>query len=109
MSSLPEVTGSRRHADAVRFRDRFAFATFPDGGVAIDLERGFFFALDARGARICELLASRGGEELAAKAMRGDDPPEPSEQGVRALLDALECEPAPTGFVPPYAIDWQTG
>jgi hypothetical protein len=51
------------------FRDRFALATFPDGGVVVDLETGSYSRLNASGAAVLEELARADGIDAAIAAI----------------------------------------
>jgi hypothetical protein len=49
------------------FRERFALATFPDGGVVLNVETGSYARLNAAGAAVLEELA-RADDDAAARA-----------------------------------------
>jgi hypothetical protein len=51
------------------FRSRFALATFPDGGVVVDLETGSYSRLNASGAAVLEELERADTTEAAVAAV----------------------------------------
>jgi hypothetical protein len=79
------------------FAERFAVATFADGGVVVDLERGALFGVDARAARVCELLVEFADSRRVAQALAdaGMAPREAAASAVAAVLGALESAPPP--------------
>jgi hypothetical protein len=53
------------------FRDRFALATFSDGGIVVDLETGSYSRLNASGAAVLEELARAQEIDAAVAAIAG--------------------------------------
>jgi hypothetical protein len=82
------VSESHRERRVQEFLDRHAFAFFPDGGIAVDLQTGTFSFLNASAAATCELISrSRSWAEALVAATRQWDL---SEEQANAALEAVQ-------------------
>jgi hypothetical protein len=83
------------------FADRYLVASFPSGGVVVDLETGNYFRVDAKAAAACAALTRASTEEaaseLAARFGVGYAHAQRIVADTRASLEAAPVVGAPTG------------